>query len=94
MSDTVSVFTSTPIKKLNKKNMKLVYKDSINQEFEILQVNPHKMVFNFKKTPNQKYDFQILPGSIFDFFDKTNDTITKTLRTKKRTDYGNIQSDL
>lgn len=90
LSDTVSVFTSTPIKKLNKKNMKLVYKDSINQEFEILQVNPHKMVFNFKKTPNQKYDFQILPGSIFDFFDKTNDTITKTLRTKKRTDYGNI----
>ncbi|OAZ03660.1 Ig-like domain-containing protein [Flavobacterium succinicans] len=49
-----------------------------------------KLVFDFKKVPEEKYEFKLLPGALTDFFEKSNDTLTYKINTRSETDYGNL----
>ncbi len=49
-----------------------------------------KLYFDFKKEPLENYTFEILPGALTDFFEKSNDTLTYKLNTRNTSDYGNL----
>ena len=49
-----------------------------------------KLHFDFKKEPLENYTFEILPGALTDFFEKSNDTLTYKLNTRNTSDYGNL----
>jgi uncharacterized protein (DUF2141 family) len=49
-----------------------------------------KLYFDFKKEPSENYTFEILPGTLTDFFEQTNDTLTYKLKTNSTADYGNL----
>ena len=49
-----------------------------------------KLYFDFKKEPLENYSFEILPGALTDFYEKSNDTLTYKLNTRSTSDYGNL----
>ena len=49
-----------------------------------------KLYFDFKKEPLENYGFEILPGALTDFYEKSNDTLTYKLNTRSTSDYGNL----
>ena len=49
-----------------------------------------KLYFDFKKEPLENYTFEILPGALTDFFEKSNYTLTYKLNTRNTSDYGNL----
>jgi len=53
-----------------------------------------KLVFNWKKEPEQKYNITLLPGALTDFYEHTNDTLQYKLSTKETVDYGNLTMKL
>lgn len=50
----------------------------------------HKLVFDFKKAPSERYVLQLLPGALTDFLEKSNDTLSYKFNTQSETDYGNL----
>lgn len=49
-----------------------------------------KLFFDFKKEPSENYTFEILPGALTDFLEKSNDSLTYKLNTGSTSDYGNL----
>ena len=86
---------STPIVKVDENLIRIQNKDSVEVAFSS-ELKPLKntVSLNFEKNENETYRIQLLPGAITDFFDASNDTINKTLKTKTFSDYGNIRLNL
>ena len=81
-----------PLIKINEKNITLIDSDSLNvlyttsyQEFE----NTYNFIFDKKESTG--YKIQILPEAFEDIFGNTNDTLNYSIRTVKKSDYGNIR---
>lgn len=49
-----------------------------------------KLYFDFKKEPSENYTFEILPGALTDFFEKSNDSLRYKVTTRNTADYGNL----
>lgn len=90
LTDTLKLITSTPIKQVQHDSMQLLTKDSVAVPFTLAQKSKHELQFLFDVFPNEKYQLRLLPGSITDFFDVSNDTISKSIKTRSRVDYGNL----
>ncbi|MFV8269259.1 Ig-like domain-containing protein [Flavobacterium sp. GT2N3] len=50
-----------------------------------------KLYFDFKKEPSENYSFEILPGALTDFFEKSNDTLTYKLNTRSYSETANLR---
>lgn len=74
---------STKIKLFNSANAQIKYTTKYDDFHQ-------KLVFDFAKKPAEKYEFQLLPGALTDFYEKSNDTLTYKLNTKEETEYGNL----
>jgi hypothetical protein len=87
--------TETPLVKFDKSKIKLVNKDSTAVDFttEYDEFN-QKLYVDFKKEPQEKYNFTFFPGALTDFYEKTNDTLSYKLTTKEAADYGNLVLNL
>ncbi|MDR6762940.1 uncharacterized protein (DUF2141 family) [Flavobacterium sp. 2755] len=87
--------TETPLVKFDKSKIKLVNKDSTAVDFttEYDEFN-QKLYVDFKKEPQEKYNFTFFPGALTDFYEKTNDTLSYKLSTKEVADYGNLVLNL
>lgn len=86
------VSANIPLENINTKQITILDKDSINVPFETKFTplnNTYK--FQFDKEETQKYNIQMLPGAIEDFFGNVNDTLNFSLRTKTYADYTNIR---
>ncbi|KQO29939.1 hypothetical protein ASF10_05385 [Flavobacterium sp. Leaf82] len=83
--------SATPLVKFDKTKIKLVNKDSVAVDFTT-EYNEfeQKLYVDFKKEPEQKYNFTFFPGALTDFFEKANDTLVYKLTTKEYSDYGNL----
>ncbi len=92
---TFVVKANTPIVSVDKSLIKIMNKDSADVAFstELNKLN-NNVKFQFERSENDTYSIQLLPGAITDFFDSTNDTINKTLKTKSLSDYGNVRLNL
>ena len=94
MRDEFTLESSTPLVKIDKS--KISIKDS---KTKITEFTPNyddfnqKLVLNFPKNTSEKYQIQLLPGALTDFFEKSNDTLTYKLETRSESDYGNLIVD-
>ena len=52
------------------------------------------LTVDFKREESSRYQVQFLPGAVTDFFEAVNDTLTYTVSTKEKSDYGNIELNL
>ena len=75
--------------------MNLIDKDSTQVPFKILNDELNlRMLIDFEKQENQKYSFEMLPGAIIDFYNKSNDSLTTQFSTEAYTKYGNLTLNL
>ncbi len=83
---------NTPFSKIDKEFITIINKDSLNVDFTVsLDTLNNKFIFDFKKEEEETYNIQLFPGAITDLFEKTNDTISNSLRTKAFLDYSNLR---
>lgn len=83
--------SNTPLLKIDNSKMKLFDKDSLLVAFTT-EYNEYakELYIDFKKEEAQKYNLQLLPGAVTDFFEKANDTLSFKTSTRNRADYGNL----
>ena len=94
MRDEFTLESSTPLVKIDKS--KISIKDSKTKITEFTTNYDdfnQKLVLNFPKNTSEKYQIQLLPGALTDFFEKSNDTLTYKLETRSESDYGNLIVD-
>lgn len=95
MRDEFTLESSTPLVKIDKSKIFIN-----NSKTKITEFTPNyddfnqKLVLNFPKNTSEKYQIQLLPGALTDFFEKSNDTLTYKLETRSESDYGNLIVDL
>ncbi len=88
----LSIQVNTPIVKVDSSQIYFINKDSLKVPYSlILDSLENKLIFDFKLEANEKYKMQLLPGTVVDFFEETNDTINYSFTTKSLADYGNLQ---
>jgi uncharacterized protein (DUF2141 family) len=94
-SDNLQISGSIPFVKLDKKQIKILDKDSLNVPFETTyNALDNVYSFQFEKQESQKYAIQMLPGALEDFFGNVNDTLDYSARTKLYSDYSNVRVTL
>ena len=83
--------SSTPLIRIENSKINLINnaKTAVSFTTEYDEFN-QKLYFDFKKEPSENYTFEILPGALTDFFEKSNDTLTHKLNTGNTSDYGNL----
>lgn len=83
--------SSTPLIRIENSKINLINnaKTAVPFTTEYDEFN-QKLYFDFKKEPSENYTFEILPGALTDFFEKSNDTLTYKLNTGNTSDYGNL----
>lgn len=90
-----TLVTSTPIEKIDNSKITLIKKDSTSVKFETKYNEfDREIVFEFQKEEDEKYNLQLLPGAIIDFYEKPNDTLKFSIKTKLYSDYGNLKVNL
>lgn len=95
MRDEFTLESSTPLVKIDKSKIFIN-----SSKTKITEFTPsyddfnQKLVLNFPKNTSEKYQIQLLPGALTDFFEKSNDTLTYKLETRSESDYGNLIVDL
>jgi len=93
--DTFSIATNTPIVAFDKSKIKIIDQDSTAVEFTpILAPSKNKLYLNFDKKHNSEYNFELLPKTITDIYEISNDTLSFKLKTKTTEDYGIINVNL
>ncbi|MFV8377369.1 Ig-like domain-containing protein [Flavobacterium sp. LB3R33] len=87
--------SSTPLIRIENSKINLINnaKTAVPFTTEYEEFN-QKLYFDFKKEPSENYTFELLPGALTDFFEKSNDTLTYKLSTKSTADYGNLTVSL
>lgn len=82
---------NTPISKYETDLIKILDKDSAEVAFTSkFQPIENQLKLSFEKTPENNYQITALPGAITDLFEESNDTISKSVKTKALSDYGRI----
>ncbi|MGZ9734554.1 Ig-like domain-containing protein [Flavobacterium sp. GNP002] len=83
--------SSTPLIRIENSKINLINnaKTAVPFTTEYDEFN-QKLYFDFKKETSENYTFELLPGALTDFFEKSNDTLTYKLSTKSTADYGNL----
>ena len=95
MRDEFTLESSTPLVKIDKSKIFIN-----SSKTKITEFTPNyddfnqKLVLNFPKNTSEKYQIQLLPGALTDFFEKSNDTLTYKLETRSESEYGNLIVDL
>ncbi len=81
-----------PFDKINEEYITILDKDSLNVPFTTtLDKYDNIYTFKFEKKESDVYRIRMLPNALEDFFENTNDTLRYSLRTNKKSDYGNIR---
>lgn len=91
----VQLTTNYPIISMDSSKIK-VWKDSIRIPTKLIKnsKNDQKITLDFPMEIQSRYEVNILPDALTDFFGKTNDTIQFEVKTRTRTDYGNLKLNI
>ncbi len=92
---TLKIRGSTPLMTKNENLISILDRDSSEVSFSA-EIRPleNVLVLDFEKEESNTYHIELLPGAITDFFEKTNDTIRSSLKTRSYADYGNLSLNL
>ena len=89
--DTLALKATLPLVAIDNDFIEIRDIDSLIVPFtSSINSNQNKIIFDFEKTPNDRYAIQLLPNAATDFWGSTNDTLNIILGTKKLEDYGII----
>ncbi|SFJ58582.1 Ig-like domain-containing protein [Myroides guanonis] len=95
LKDTFKLISKTPISEINSNNIFITDKDSSKIPFEYINdFKEQKIQLVFQKKEADRYTIELLPGALIDFFGKENDSIKFEVKTKEKTDYGNLNVHL
>lgn len=78
-----------PLDTLHKEYISVI-KDSLNIDFEIKRMNENKFGLMFPIEFASQYKIQVLPNAVFDYMQRTNDTIQANFGVKTEREYGNL----
>ncbi|WP_461761917.1 Ig-like domain-containing domain [Myroides sp. LJL119] len=91
----VKIQTTTPVDYIDKTKFNFIAQDSVDVDFEITNnILEQNLVVDFAKQESFKYNLQLLPGAIVDFFGQANDTISFDFNTQEYKNYGNLTINL
>lgn len=92
----VSISGNIPLSKFDTSKIALIDKDSTTVPFEMKSFDSLSNTYSlsFDKTPDNKYNMQILPEAFTDFFGNVNDTLRYSFRTKDQDSYGNLRLNI
>ncbi len=95
LSEFFALESNTPLMKKDDAKIQVLDKDSTMVEFSTkLDFEKNQLDVNFDTFPNQKYQVQLLPEALTDFYGMVNDTLYYILNTKSLADYGSIRVSL
>lgn len=95
MRDHFTLESNTPLVKMDKSKIFITdSKTKITDFTPVYDDFNQKLAINFPKKTSEKYQIQLLPGALTDFFEKSNDTLTYKLETRSESDYGNLTVSL
>lgn len=84
-----------PFTAIDERKISILDKDSIKVAFNTTKDSlANSFIFNFEKTEGNNYKIQMLPEALTDFFGNTNDTLNYSIRTKSKSDYGDVRVTL
>jgi len=93
--DTFAIETNIPIDSLGLSYITITDKDTLSIDFTgSLNRSKTKLSIDFNRSRNNKYQIDILPNTLVDFYGNTNDTLTYSLKTLDLEDYGIIEIQL
>lgn len=95
LGQTVKIELSIPPVAVNDSLITIQDKDSSIVAFTS-RVDKYNSIIelDFESKENTKYNINALPGAFTDFYNHTSDSLNFTLRTKERTDYGDLEFTL
>lgn len=83
---------NTPFTKIDENQITILDKDSLNIPFATSFDGIENIyTFKFDKKEAESYKIQMLPNTFEDFFGNINDTLNYSLKTNRKSDYGNIR---
>ena len=90
--DIFTIESTTPISSFDKSKLKVIDKDSLEVPFTSRYDSIFKRYeFPIELKEDNRYEFFFLPGAFTDFFEEKNDTLKYNLRTRKKSEFGNIR---
>lgn len=95
LKDTFKLITKTPVTEIDINNILITDKDSSSVAFNYINdlIN-QRIQLSFPKKEADHYTIELLPGALTDFFGKQNDSLKFEVKTKEKTDYGNLNIHL
>ena len=93
--DTVFFGLNTPLDSLDREKISVMDQDSTQVPFEFLpdmKYNRAGLLFSIED--DKIYHMTLLPGSITDFYEETNDTLKYAVRSQPVSDYGTLALNL
>lgn len=95
LREVFKISSAIPIKQIDAKQISVTNKDSAAVDFTSTYDNFNQNIeIDFKREPEQKYTINFLPGAATDFYEKTNDSLSYSLTTKRLSEYGNLRVTL
>ncbi len=86
---------NTPLIKIDTSRIGIIDQDSAVITFRArLDTLKNSLGLDFEKEANKAYTIQLMPETMTDFFDNTNDTLFYTISTGSLADYGNLTMNL
>lgn len=90
--DTFSLKSTHPIVKIDTAQIHFFDKDTTLVKYDyIISKAKDRVLFDFKRTPKNKYYLQALPKGVIDFFGQTNDTIMGEFKTEEKDYYAILE---
>ena len=84
-----------PIEKINAKNISIMDKDSVFIDFETkIDTLLNFLEISFEKKDNNQYKMTVLPETIIDFYENTNDTLNFNLKTPNPDNLGETRINI
>lgn len=91
-NDDFKITSAVPFTSIDEQKINIINKDSVSVTFKtVLDSLSNSYVFKFDKQESEKYNIQLLPEAVTDFFGNKNDTLSYSLSTKSYSDYGNAR---
>lgn len=91
LRDTLKIASNVPMVKIDTSRILFTDKDSVRVPYQVLvSKNKNRLIFDFDKKEQDKYEVILFPGAITDFYGVQNDTLNVNFATKKSTNYSSL----
>lgn len=94
-NESFSLLANTPLRSFDSTKISIVKQDTLPVAYSVsLDTLENKLDFDFELEPNERYKIQLLPGSLTDFFNISNDSLSYNLGTRSYADFGDLTVSL